>query len=131
MPLELVNVSAGIDFKRLHALTCAFGCTFTWALRLFPSDFMRPHSLVSLPPHLSQSSSSSCSIIAGLRNKQGVGPQQANLHKSFHSGDPLQAVPNNICLHLGVHRPSHLLFLCLPPPPAAPSMLCEPNKSCH
>jgi len=63
----------------------------------------------------SQSFSSSLPITAGLGNRQAVSPEQANLHKSFHSSYPLQAPLYNICLHLGVHKPSHLLFLCSPP----------------
>lgn len=73
------------------------------------------------------SSSPSLAITAGFRKRRAVSPGRANLHKSFHSGYPLQTPLYNICLHLGVHRPSHLLFLCSPPP----STLCELNKSCH
>lgn len=73
------------------------------------------------------SSSPSLAITAGFGKRRAVSPGRANLHKSFHSGYPLQTPLYNICLHLGVHRPSHLLFLCSPPP----STLCELNKSCH
>ncbi|MED6247457.1 hypothetical protein ATANTOWER_002772 [Ataeniobius toweri] len=68
---------------------------------------------------------------SGLRKRQAVGPGQANLHKSFHSGFPLQAVLNNICLHQGEHSAGHLLFLCSSPRSLPPSLLCELNKSCH
>lgn len=55
-------------------------------------------------------------ITAGLvGTRQAASPGRANLHKSFHSGYPLQTPLYNICLHLRVHRPSHLLFLCSPP----------------
>ena len=76
---------------------------------------------------LSFSSSPSLAITAGFGNRQAVSPGWANLHKSFYSGYPLQTPLYNICLHLRVHRPSHLLFLCSTPP----STLCELNKSCH
>lgn len=86
-------------------------------------------TLVSWLAHfsLSFSSSPSLAFTQGFGNRQAVSPGQANFHKSFHSGYLLQTPLYNICLHLRVHRPSHLLFLCSPPP----STLCELNKSCH
>ena len=67
---------------------------------------------------LSFSSSPSLAITASSgTGRRWVSPGRANLHKSFHSGYPPQTPLYNICLHLGVHRPSHLLFLRPPPLP--------------
>lgn len=125
-----VYCSVFLDFCASFYLVQLQRLTVHTVIIVVHSHYVWSHSVESWLSHFSPSPSSpSLSIIAGFGNRQAASPRQANLHKSFHSGYPLQTTLYNICLHLRVHRPSHLLFLCSPPPPQ--STLCELNKSCH